>query len=310
MKGKLEVLSGGLFTTVQDKGRFGYRNFGIPVSGVMDEHAYQLVNRLVENPKGTPVLEFTMQGGTFKFHTQAVIGITGAEADIFVNDHASQTNKTIAVKAGDILKISRIKAGCRVYMAIAGEWEIEKIMGSYSTCTPAGFGGFKGRKLKKGDMIFWESPSKEIKTKEVPKKLIPHYSTRQKIRIIAGPEWDWLTEDQKLFFLETNFKISTQSNRMGIRLKGEAKIQAEKKEMKSAPVVPGIIQLPQDGNPIILMKDAQSVGGYPRIAKVIDADLWRLGQVWSGNEIRFDLIGIEESLELMKYYQELRREFK
>ncbi|MBD3615117.1 MAG: biotin-dependent carboxyltransferase family protein [Gracilimonas sp.] len=307
MNGKLEVLDGGLITTVQDKGRFGYRNFGIPVSGVMDEHAYQLANRLVANPKDAPVLEFTVQGGTFRFHTQAVIGITGAEADIFVNDHASQTNRTIAVNVGDIVKISRVKAGCRIYMAIAGEWEIEKIMDSYSTCMPAGFGGFKGRKLKKGDVIFWKLSSEEIKTREVPKEFIPHYSTRQKIRIIAGPEWDWLTENQQLFFLETGFKISTQSNRMGIRLESEAKIQTEKREMKSAPVVPGIIQLPQDGNPIILMKDAQSVGGYPRIAKVIDADLWRLGQIWSGNEISFNLIGMKESLKLKKYYQELRR---
>lgn len=311
MKGELEVLNGGLLTTVQDQGRHGYRKFGVPVSGVMDEHSYKLANWLVGNPQHAPVLELTLMGGTFKFHSDAVVGISGAEAEISVNDNPAASNKTIKIKNGDVLKIGRVTSGCRSYLAIAGDWDIEKIMGSYSTCLSAKFGGMQGRTINKGDRLTWEFSQDKTVDRSVPQKLLPHYSSSQKIRIIEGPEWDLLTKEEQTTFLASQYSISSDSNRMGIRLKNSLVLeQGRFDEMVSSPVVPGIIQLPQDGNPIILMKDGQSVGGYPRIAKVIDADLWRLGQVWSGNEIRFKLIGLEESLSLTKYYQELRREFE
>lgn len=311
MKGELEVLNGGLLTTVQDQGRHGYRKFGVPVSGVMDEHSYKLANWLVGNPRGAPVLELTLMGGTFEFHSDALVGISGAEAEISVNGNPAASNETIKIKNGDILNVGRVTSGCRLYLSIAGEWDIEKIMGSYSTCLSAKFGGMQGRAIHKGDRLIWEFDQDKTVDRSVPKKLLPHYSSSQKIRIIQGPEWDWLTKEEQTIFLASNFSISSDSNRMGIRLKNSLVLERGRfDEMISSPVVPGIIQLPQDGNPIILMKDAQSIGGYPRIAKVIDADLWRLGQVWSGNEIRFRLIELEESLSLMKYYQELRREFE
>lgn len=310
MKGELEVLSGGLLTTVQDHGRHGYRKFGVPVSGVMDEHSYKLANWLVGNPQHAPVLELTLMGGTFEFHSDAVVGISGAEAEISVNDNPAASNKSIKIKKGDILDIGRVTSGCRLYLAIAGEWDIEKIMGSYSTCLSAKFGGMQGRALNKGDRLIWKSDQDKTVERTVPKKLLPHYSSSQKIRIIEGPEWNWLTEKEQTTFLASHYSISSESNRMGIRLKNSLVLQQGRPdEMASSPVVPGIIQLPSNGSPIILMNDAQSVGGYPRIAKVIDADLWRLGQVWTWNEINFSLIGRKDAHELFDYYRTLRESY-
>jgi|AntRauTorckE6833_2_1112554.scaffolds.fasta_scaffold00113_24 antagonist of KipI len=305
MKRSLEVLDGGLQTTVQDMGRVGFRKYGVPVSGVMDEHSYRLANWLAGNPSEAPVLELTLQGGSFKFHSDATIGITGAEAEIDVNGNPVQPNKTININSGEVLNIGRVKNGCRIYVSIAGQWDIEKVMGSFSTCLVAKFGGFEGRALNKGDRLTWTSQKKPTEIRSVPKKLIPHYAARQTIKIIEGPEWDWLNEAKKADFLATDFSLSSHSNRMGIRLKSSFVSDIKGEEMISSPVVPGTIQLPSDGAPIILMKDGQSVGGYPRIGKVVDADLWRLGQVWTWNEINFNLISLEEAKELSKYYSEI-----
>lgn len=305
MQGVLEVLNGGLITTIQDLGRNGYRKYGVPVSGVMDEHSYRLVNWLVGNSQYSPVIELTLMGGSFKFHTDAIVGISGGEAGVKVGDRSIEPNKTIRIKKEEILEIGRVKAGCRMYLAIAGDWDIEQVMGSYSTCLAANFGGFKGRILKKGDRITWQYDEQKETERMVPKNLLPHFSTRQTIRIIEGAEWELLSEKQKEVLLGSDFSISSQSNRMGIRLEGMAMKFESREEMVSSPVVPGIIQMPSSGLPIILMKDAQSVGGYPRIAKVIDADLWRLGQIWTNNKIHFEHISLKKARELTKTYNEL-----
>lgn len=305
MKGTLEILDAGMLTTIQDTGRFGYRKYGIPVCGVMDSHAYKLANWLVANPGNHPVLETTLKGAAFKFNTNAVIGISGAESEIFINDSPQQLNKTLKAGAGDVLRIEPAKKGCRTYLAIKGNWDIDTVMGSYSTCLAANIGGYKGRKLREGDRLSWtfNDVDSEPKISTVPKKFTPVFSNRQKIRIITGPEWQWLANEQQEKFLDIEFSISPQSNRMGIRLNGSQQFQTEKKEMSSSPVIPGIIQLPKDGNPIILMKDAQTIGGYPRIAKVVDADLWRLGQAWPPARVHFQMISVKEAMDLSAFQQ-------
>jgi|AntRauTorckE6833_2_1112554.scaffolds.fasta_scaffold18374_2 antagonist of KipI len=305
MKGGVEILDAGMLMTVQDAGRFGYRKYGVPVSGALDVHAYRLVNWLVGNEPGEPVIEMTLQGGRFKFHQQAHIGITGADCEVYVNGEKSKINKSLFLESGDELSIGRGKLGCRSYLAIKGKWTIDCIMGSSSTCLAAGFGGLNGRTLQKRDYIFWENDGKENLKREVPKELIPHYSTRQTIRVITGPEWNYLPVKQQSDFLECTYHISSESNRMGLRLKSREPLEFDYPEMKSAPVVPGIIQLPKSGAPIILMNDSQSVGGYPRIAKVADADLWRLAQLWIGNEIRFKMINQNECFKLSTYFNDL-----
>lgn len=305
MKGSFEVLEGGMLTTIQDSGRVGYRKYGVPVSGVMDSHAYKLANWLVGNPADAPVLEITLQGGKYKFRSEAVIGITGAEMDVKLNGEIILANQTTFLKPGDELLLGKSKAGCRTYLAIKGEWNLDKKMGSYATCLAANFGGLEGRSLQKGDTISWNATGPKPELKVVPKELVPHFSSRIRIRVIPGPEWNWLSEDLQHKFLSQEFEISSQSNRMGIRLRSSNKVHPEKSEIKSSPVLPGIIQLPANGNPIVLMKDAQSAGGYPRIAKVIEADLWRLGQVWPPVSIRFELIEIKEAKKLNAFHQNI-----
>ncbi|MDR9418016.1 biotin-dependent carboxyltransferase family protein [Gracilimonas sp.] len=308
MTGQLEILEGGLLTTIQDQGRFGYRKYGVPVSGAVDSHSAELANWLAGNYKKAPVIECTLIGPTLKFNSDAVIGISGSGGAVHLNGDERVINETIRVKTDDVLKIGHLEKGCRLYIAIKGEWELESMMGSFSTCLQAIFGGYSGRKLKSGDSICWECEEDDTAKRKTPKKLIPHFSTRQLIRIMPGPEWNWISEDEQFKFLDTDFSILDSSNRMGVRLKSLEKITLQKDNMKSGPVVPGTIQLPPNGNPIILMNDAQSVGGYPRIAKIAEADVWRLGQLWKGNKINFSLIERDKAIQLLKYLNNLKKD--
>lgn len=296
--GALEVLDPGFFTTIQDGGRTGYRKFGVPVGGSLDSHAQKLANWLVGNESGSPVLEMTLKGGSYKFLNKSLVGITGAEAAISVNGEEASRYKTLKIKAGDVLKIGSVTSGCRVYLAVAGHWKSEKVLDSYSTNTQAAFGGFEGRTFSKNDQLEWENTKGDRPLREVPLKLRPYFGNSFKVRVLEGPEWDWLDEDQQEKFTSSEFKVNPDSNRMGIRLEASKPVHVKREEMVSAPVVPGIIQIPQNGHPIILMNDAQSVGGYPRIAKVVDADLWRLGQVWAPSKIKFEKISRKKAIKL------------
>lgn len=302
-----EVIKAGLLTTIQDiPGRPGLRKYGVPTSGTMDAHNAELANWLVGNPKDSPFLEITLGQAEFRFTKDTVVGITGGVAKILIGDQPVQPNKTLKVRSGELLRIGRVTKGARIYLSVAGNWRLNKEFGSYSTYRTAELGGINGRALKKGDRIEVNVSGVKFTERMVPKKLIPYYSQHQKIRVMAGPEWDRLTQRKQEKILDIRFGILSTSNRMGIRLKSKINLRIEDSEFSSAPVIPGIVQLPPGGNPIVLMKDAQSVGGYPRILKVIDADLWRLGQVWQGNEISFSLIDRRDALELLDFYRAVR----
>ncbi|MFP8489045.1 biotin-dependent carboxyltransferase family protein [Gracilimonas sp. Q87] len=302
-----EVIDPGLLTTVQDiPGRKGLRKIGVPLSGTMDTHCAELANWLVGNDVESPLLEITFGKCEFEFSKEVAIGVTGGVAKIMVGDRLVQQNETVKVAEGERLKIGSVVRGARIYLAVAGELKIKKYCGSYSTYRDAGLGGFKGRELKSGDQIEADITDVQHTEKRVPEKLIPHFSKHQQIRVIVGPEWHWLSKEKQRFILENRFGLSSSSNRMGIRLQSKKALNIAESNFSSAPVVPGIVQLPPDGQPVILMNDAQSVGGYPRILKVADADLWRLGQVWQGNEISFSLIDRRDALELLVYYRKLR----
>ncbi|MEX2364463.1 MAG: biotin-dependent carboxyltransferase family protein, partial [Balneolaceae bacterium] len=265
MIGSLKVLDGGLFTTIQDTGRTGFRKYGIPASGVMDAHATKLANWLVGNPHETPVIEMTLQGASYQFQSDAVIGISGANMDARVNNQQIERYKTQEIREGDTLSFSYAKSGCRAYLAIQGEWKVEEVLGSYSAYTMGGFGGKFGRIIKKNDVLEWDFEKQERGKREVPRKLLPYYSSSgNRIRIIAGQEWEVLSKENQKRFLGREYQISSESNRMGMRLQGEP-LYFEGGEMVSSAVIPGIVQLPKQGNPIILMQDGQTAGGYPRI---------------------------------------------
>ncbi|OAN59656.1 hypothetical protein A8B79_11810 [Balneola sp. EhC07] len=285
--GKLVVIDGGLFTTVQDAGRFGFRKYGVPVSGVMDNSAFELVNSLVGNSPETPVLEMTLKGGKYRFESDSVIALTGANMNPTVNGISVELNSSLDIKSGDILDFEYARRGCRCYLGVRGIWEIEKILGSYSTYNEGDFGGIEGRTLQKGDQLHWKEIQADFQSYTSSREEIPYYSSKLTVEFIPGPEWNWLSKKEQDKFLSTEFKISSESNRMGIRLNSDFQIEGKKREMVSSGVIPGIIQLPPNGSPIILMKDGQTVGGYPRIGKVLDIHLNRLAQVQPNGTIRF-----------------------
>ncbi|MTI88947.1 MAG: biotin-dependent carboxyltransferase [Balneolaceae bacterium] len=307
MIGSLTVNDGGLFTTIQDGGRSGYRKYGIPVSGAMDTHSWKLANWLAGNPLDTPILEMTLKGGVYEFNSQAVIAIAGAEMKPEINGEKAPMYKTIQVQHGDKLQLGYCRKGCRSYLAIQGKWEIDKMMGSYSTYTPGVFGGLKGRVFKKGDRLQWQS-AKFKGDREIDRKLIPHFASSNTLRVIKGPEFDWMNPQEQKQFLGMTYMVSAESNRMGIRLKGEEKLEVSSRQMSSSATLPGVVQLPQSGHPVILGKDGQTVGGYPRIAKVVEADMWRVGQLPPSSYVGFKLIDIEEAKALKEYQQALYRE--
>lgn len=287
--GSLTVLDGGLFTTIQDGGRERFRKFGVPVSGVMDEEAYLSANKLVDNSKGSPVLECTLKGGKYRFDSRAVIAITGALMSPKINGNEVEVNTSVLVEKGSILELGFAKKGCRTYIAIQGRWNIKRVMGSYSTYTQGNFGGFEGRTLKKEDMLKWEDSSNvsDFKKSTLPKDQIPYYSSKITAEFVPGPEWNWLSKKEQEKFFSSSFNVSSKSNRMGIRLDSEEPVSINNPDMRSSGVIPGIIQLPPGGNPIILMKDGQTVGGYPRIGKILDVHLNRIAQLPPNGTIRF-----------------------
>jgi antagonist of KipI len=256
----------------------------------MDKSSFELANELVGNPKGAPVLEMTLTGGKYRFELDSVIAITGAQMNPAVNQESVPLNTGLKVKAGDILEFGYALKGCRCYLAIRGKWQIKEVMGSYSTYSAGKFAGINGRSLQKGDQISWVEITSDFNLFSVSKEKIPYYSNKITVNFVPSPEWNWLSKEEQNKLLNTEFKVSSKSNRMGIRLESNSKIEIEKRDMRSSGVIPGIIQLPPDGLPIILMKDGQTVGGYPRIGKVLDVHLDRLSQVPPNGVIRFKRI--------------------
>ena len=284
--GQLTVIKQGFQTTIQDLGRFGYRKLGVPISGAMDSKSMIDANHIVGNPDTNPVIEHTFYGGKYKFFDSTCISITGASCNPTVNGELVPQYESVQVKSGDELEINYPTRGCRAYLAIQGKFSIPNVMESYSTYLQGKFGGFDGRTLQKGDVVNWQNDKNELEKVAFSKSQIPYFSTKITIWIEKGPEFLELSESAIKQLTMEPFEVDSKSNRMGIRLKSK-NLKSPIIEMVSSPVFPGIIQLPPSGNPIILMKDGQTIGGYPRIGFIKHDDLWRLGQVKAGDQISF-----------------------
>ncbi len=302
----MQVIKGGLLTTIQDGGRHGYRKLGIPQSGVLDSRAHRQANWLVNNPPDAPVLECTLQGGIFRFERAAVVAITGADMSATLNDIPCPMNRSITVAAGDVLSLGYAHAGIRTYVGIQGVPDIQQVMESYSTYTMGGFGGFEGRALQTGDTLEWGSDTPKNPNRVLPEHVLPHfYIQKNIIRIMHGPEWERLSPTAQQLLQNTFYTIHTDSNRMGIRLQGAALSLADDFLMSSSATLPGTVQLPPNGQPIVLMHDGQTTGGYPRIAKVIETDLGRLAQIPPHGSLSFRLVNEQEARRLILYKKEV-----
>ncbi len=313
------IIKGGLLSTLQDGGRIGYQQFGIPVAGAMDQYALQLGNMLVGNHRLEAGIEFTLVGPTIKFNDNRVFAITGGDFQPTLNGRAINMYQSIGATEGDELKFSSVKTGCRGYLTIAGGFDVEKVMGSLSTYLRGGFGGFGGEKLKDGDLIPLNpiSGSGVLEVREIPAEMIPKYNKKRNIRVIMGSEVDGFSEKGIRTFLEEEYVLSNQCDRMGYRLEGPLIQHVKGADIVSGGINLGAIQVPGDGKPIIMMVDHQTTGGYTKIANVISTDIPYLAQMKPGDCIRFEEVTVEEAhqllhqqenkiINLMNYFNQLK----
>ena len=278
----LRFKKAGLQTSIQDGGRYGYQGFGVPISGAMDQSAYHLANALLKNPIDTPTLEITLIGPDIEFVGKGYIVVTGGEGNPKINNIPISINKVIKVSNGDTLSFGHFTKGCRTYLGVKGEWQCPTWLGSYAALRIAAnnFG-----RIRKGDLI-------NIKHSDGIPSTAPHKSNKeilikQEIEVMLGPEYDLFPKSYIELFFKSTYKIGLESNRIGYRLEGSKINSPFTKPLLSSAVVPGTIQITNAGLPIILMRDAQTTGGYPRIANVISNDLDFLAQNKPGDSIKF-----------------------
>ena len=299
------VLIPGAYTTVQDAGRYGYQQMGIPVSGVLDYFAFRAANLLVGNPENSAVLEITIMGPRLEILMDTDLSVTGAEMAIILNDQPVESWKSLRTRPGDILEIQQVKSGCRAYLAVSGGIEVPAVMGSRSTYVGGKLGGYKGRPLKEGDTIQTGDVKLLNKPRQMPPEMIPEYPPEILIRAIPGPQDNFFKEGLEVLF-QSDFMVSAKADRMGYRLQGpKIKIrEGMPKSIISEPSMPGGVQVPADEQPIILLVE-QTVGGYTKIVTVISTDLPKVAQATPGDTIRFENVTLEKAHSLYQEQQKL-----
>lgn len=296
--GKLKFISGGMLTSIQDFGRYGYQKFGMPVSGAMDTYSMQLANWLVGNERNEACFEITYLGPEIEFLSNTIIAISGAKMHAKINRQSIRTNSTVAVAKGDVLEMGAVKRGMRAYLAISGGINVPVVMGSKSTYLRGKIGGFKGRKIENRDVVEF-GDKQQIKYHEVPSALRFIYPQVQTIRVLPGTERDRFTDEGYQTFLNSEYTVSNQNDRMGYRLSGSTLAHKDGADIISSGIVNGSIQVPGHGEPIIMMADHQTVGGYTKIANVITVDLPILAQLKANDKIRFLEVTLEEAQDLL-----------
>ena len=280
------VVRAGQFTTVQDLGRTGRRAAGVPVGGAMDAFALRVANLLVGNAEHAAALEFAFTGPELTFSADTVVALGGAEFD------GLPRWQPVRVRAGERLALGGARSGCRGYLAIAGGLAIEPVLGGRGTYLRAGFGGWEGRLLREGDVLRAQDAVREVGDHwRVDARILPAYSAAPAVRVTRGAQ---CAEFGQAFW-SAEFRVTPQSDRMGLRLQGPKLERADAEDRLSSAVAPGTIQVPPDGQPIVLMADAQTIGGYPQLAHVITADLPLLAQLRPGDTVRFSEVTLDEA---------------
>ncbi|WP_034943551.1 5-oxoprolinase subunit PxpC [Erwinia oleae] len=288
----LKILRAGMSTTLQDRGRTGWRQFGVGPGGVLDQPAMETANMLVGNARNSAVLEITLGQFSAEFGRDGWIALTGAGCHADVDGDPVWTGWRTPVRRGQRLTLKMPTRGMRSYLALDGGFAIEPVLGSCSTDAKAGFGGFKGRKIEDGDSLPLAAPAHHFTEPAGVRQLL--FGNR--VRALAGPEYHEFSEASREAFWRTSWKLNPQSNRMGYRLQGRPLERVQDREMLSHGLLPGVVQVPPNGQPIVLMADAQTTGGYPRIACVIEADLYHLAQIRLGEPIHFVHCTLDEAL--------------
>lgn len=291
------VRKAGLFTTIQDTGRIGYQHLGVPASGAMDMYALQMGNALCGNPLSAAGLELTLMGPALTFHEDTVIAVTGGNLQPQINNESIPMWATRKIYEGDELTFKGPAHGARAYLCMAGGLKVPLVLGSRSTYTKAGIGGMEGRELEGGDVLYrgtgYDGPCPI--ERRLPKASVPVYEKRQTLRVVAGPEFDTLTSEARMKLLREAYVVTQEADRMGIRLQGPEVSFHRTGDIISDGVAFGTIQLASDGQPMILMADRQTTGGYARVLNVISADLSKAAQLQPNASVVFEQVTLEEA---------------
>ena len=312
-----EIIQPGIFTTVQDLGRKGYLASGIPPSGAMDRFSLKMGNLLLKNSLGEAGIEMTAAGPTIRVLKDTVIAFTGGVFDIKRNGKPIPQWETVAVQKEDILAAGRAKSGWRGYLCVAGGIDVPVILGSKSTYTMGALGGFRGRPIKKGDIIL-SGPSPEalglLQGRRAKKNILPELDDAKLLRVVMGPQDDYVAQESIETFLSAPYKVSPKANRVGYRFEGPQFKFKELEKAKDAGSDPsnivddgnaiGAIQIPGGVEPICLAVDGVSMGGYVKIACLIAADMDRMAQLKIGDSMRFESVTVDQARNILKQAEE------
>ncbi len=292
----LEIITGGALTTVQDAGRFGVMKNGFTQSGAMDSHSMKLANALLKNDLNAPVLEMTMKGITAWFTEETFFCLSGGNFSAKLNENRIERNTVYKAAKNDIISVGAAQSGFRCYLAVGGGFIVPGFAGSASTNLKISLGGFEGRKLRTYDVIETGVPSPDIKAGNcLPAE---DYPDLIEIGAVPGPQSDMFTDEDIKTFFSAEYTVTSELDRMGIRLDGPELQSKSGKDIISDGIVFGSVQIPNSGKPIILMADHQTTGGYAKIATVASVFLPELAQARPGNKIRFTEMKVEEAEEL------------
>ena len=287
----LEVLAPGLLTTVQDAGRRGWARYGVPPSGPLDESAFNAANVLVGNPPGAAALEITLDGPTLRVERECLIAVCGATFDLWVGALPVPLWHAVYVRAGRIITFGMRRSGARAYLAVSGGIALPSFLGSQATYLPGGFGGLDGRALRAGDRLplggiaMCDLPWRAGRIWPVDRR--PPYTPNPTLRVVLGPQDDYFTAEGLETFLSSAYQLTPEADRMGARLQGSPIAHRGPTGIVSDGVITGSVQVPPDGQPIVMLADHQTTGGYPKIATVVRSDLPLLAQCLPGDRVRF-----------------------
>ncbi len=305
----VQVLKGGMLTTLQDSGRHGFQHLGVPVCGAMDFFAHRVANLLVGNETDQAALEITLQGPRLQFDGDALFAICGADLSPMIGGVAVPEGRPVRVHAGAVLDFGACLSGCRAYLAVQGGFAVAPVMGSRSTYETARIGGLEGRALRSGDVLPIGTAAHRLypgliadlahsaREFSVPKWSVNQHNEKigrspQLIRIVSGRHWDDFPAPSRKILIDAQFRVAADSNRMGYRLTGPSVGIESLRAMVSEAVTFGSIQIPHGGQPIILMADRQTIGGYPKVAEVAGVDLHLAAQLKPGDRLRFELVSL------------------
>ena len=295
------VLKGGMLTTVQDLGRYGYQSQGFSVAGVMDVRSFKIANLLIDNPENEAALEFTLIGPTLEFTSETIIAVTGGDFSPTINGQAAPMYTALYMKKGDVLAFASARTGTRGYISFSSYLDIPVVMGSRCTNLKSGIGGFHGRKLKDGDYVGFR----------IKRRYLPYFLSRRLppedfsadhavLRVVMGPQDALFPKKGIETFLTGEYTVTSDFDRMGCRLDGPIIPMKDTGTMISDGIALGAVQVPSHGKPIILLADRQTTGGYAKIATVISADIPKLVQRQTDHTVSFAAVTVEEAQKIWR----------